>query len=126
MTTDTPKMTPEKQQIKIAEACGWNRFCSHKVDGQTVQYGHPPNYTLKYETPLYDYLNNLNAMHEAEISVFSDSGMQRDYSMSLIRVIKEQSHLGKSFFSDFDLAHATARQRAEAFLRTLGKWEAAK
>ena len=119
-------MKPEQQRIAIAEVCGWED-CRY-IEGLRNVSGIPPNswrgncisgLDVAW-TP--DYLNDLNAMHEAEISVFSDSGMQCDYSRSLIRVIKERSHLGKSFFSDFDLAHATAAQRAEAFLRTLNLW----
>ena len=55
-----------QQNLDIAKACGWNRFCTHTVVGKVVDYGHPPKSRCKYETPLLDYLNDLNAMHEAE------------------------------------------------------------
>ena len=73
--------------------------------------------------PALDFCNDLNAMHEAVIKTFQDSSIQLDYSRMLIFVIKKSSPICKRFFSDFDLANATATQRAEAFLRTLGKWE---
>lgn len=73
--------------------------------------------------PPRDFCNDLNAMHEAVIKTFQDSSIQLDYSRMLIFVIKKSSPICKRFFSDFDLANATATQRAEAFLRTLGKWE---
>jgi hypothetical protein len=58
-----------------------------------------------------DYCNDLNAMHEAEkVLTFKDWEFYCD-------------ELGGSFQG---CAHATARQRAEAFLRTLGKWEETK
>lgn len=63
-----------------------------------------------------DYCTDLNAMHEAEKTLtpknwnnFSENWW---IYCKLLRV------------NDADEAiHATARQRAEAFLRTLGKWE---
>ena len=63
-----------------------------------------------------DYCADLNAMHEAEKALapknwnnFSENWW---IYCKLLRV------------NDADEAiHATARQRAEAFLRTLGKWE---
>jgi hypothetical protein len=56
-----------------------------------------------------DYCNDLNAMHEAEkVLIFED---WESYC----------EKLGGSFRG---CAHATARQRAEAFLLTLGKWSA--
>ena len=57
---------------------------------------------------LANYCNDLNAMHDAEKVLTS---MQQD---------EYWDHL-----SDEEVDHlfATARQRAEAFLRTLGKWE---
>lgn len=56
-----------------------------------------------------NYCTNLNAMHEAE--EFITGAIFRDYFEWLTRNAKG---LG---------IRATARQRAEAFLRALGKWE---
>ena len=62
-----------------------------------------------------DYVNDLNAMHEAEKTL--DTVMKRlDY----------WDHLYMPTDNEFQACHATARQRAEAFLRTLGKWEEVK
>ena len=55
-----------------------------------------------------DYCNDLNAMHEAEKEI-----LKIDYIY--------QWHLSETqCFKDW---HATARQRAEALLKTLCKWE---
>ena len=115
-------MTPEQQQIAIAEACGWDLFCSHKVDTRTVQYGHPPNSARKYETPLPDYLNDLNAMHEAE-KVLTEKQI-RSYAFTLAQVLDTTPTVDLD--DQFLNSHAPAQKRAEAFLRTLGKWEEAK
>jgi hypothetical protein len=56
-----------------------------------------------------DYLNDLNAIHEAE-KVLNNVQRER-YRTELV-----YSHAGRDVF-------ATAAQRAEAFLRTIGKWE---
>ena len=59
--------------------------------------------------PPRDFWNDLNAMHKAEKVMNSEQWVAYG---------KELSRLGV-----FPMVHATARQRAEAFLRTLGKWE---
>jgi hypothetical protein len=90
-------MKPEQQRVAIAEACGWK-----------VQINTLPN-----------YLHDLNAMHEAEELFYAKSDTlegaerMRDYSKWLCLIAKYP-------------LHATATQRAEAFLRTIGKWEEAK
>ena len=92
-------MSPEKQRVAIARACGWE-YCDgwHHPDGGDC---------------LPDYLNDLNAMHEAE-KVLTDR-QTRTYTANLWRM----THYAKIFSS----IHATAPQRCEAFLRTLGLWE---
>jgi len=60
-----------------------------------------------------DYCTNLNAMHEAE------SILTEDQLWVMAREIEKN-------WEDQWYFRATARQRAEAFLRTLGKWEEAK
>jgi hypothetical protein len=62
-----------------------------------------------------DYCADLNAMHEAE-KVLNGLDKWR-YALRLTEVTQSQSSDDMSFFC------ATARQRAEAFLRTLGKWK---
>ena len=64
---DSSTMTKEQQRIKIAEACGWDGI--FKDDDQVV-CGHMPFQSRHTEwvenRPVPDYLNDLNAMHEAE------------------------------------------------------------
>jgi hypothetical protein len=63
-----------------------------------------------------NYTHDLNAMHEAEM-VLAPKNWDR-FSEKWWNYCK---YLRRD---DADKAiHATARQRAEAFLRTLGKWE---
>ena len=58
-----------------------------------------------------DYCNCLNAMHEAEEVLMDDWQKQKSYLEWL------------GWDDERRIWHSTARQRAEAFLRTLGKWE---
>jgi hypothetical protein len=63
-----------------------------------------------------DYCGDLNAMREAEKGL---GNRLREYGERLceMTVVSEQD------FPACYIWHATARQRAEAFLRALGKWE---
>ncbi len=65
-----------------------------------------------------DYCNDLNAMHEVEKTL---KGYQQ------IHTYVWHLHNRKDWVTDFKLmeVHASARDRAEAFLRTLGKWKEA-
>jgi len=102
-------MTSYQQKIAIAKACEWTDceyikslgLCKGKHRDSRVQYdsGH---------SDLPDYLNDLNAMHEAEKVLSEKQWVQYDSMMPL---------------RDPQKIHATARQRAEAFLRTLGLWQ---
>jgi hypothetical protein len=113
-------MTPDAQRIAIAEACGWVDICTHEIAGRTVYYGwHPtlhPKKTRRYEAPMPNYLNDLNAMHKAEEALLGkdwDELLWAKYQDWLYTIIEAHRHV----------INATAAQRAEALLRTIGKWE---
>ena len=95
-------MSPQSQQIAIAEACG---IVSKDQWGPLYK---TPRGILR-DCP--DYLADLNAMHEAEMFIRKDHGVYGLYLQHLNRTAPECR------------VHATAGQKAEAFLRTLGKWE---
>ena len=93
-------MTDKQIKKVIAETCG----CSGKW-----RFDHIKQMLLD-EPP--DYCNDLNAMHEAEKIV--KKGFKCTYDEEL-NLISER---------DYCLVwETTARQRAEAFLKTLEKWE---
>ena len=104
-------MKPELQRIAIAEACGWQHCeINHHSTGmfrKGAAIGVSPNSERILHIP--SYTTDLNAMHEAEKTL--------EYDKLIIM----------AEYISFDFAtlpfHATAAQRAEAFLRTLGKWE---
>ena len=97
-------MTPEKQRIAIAEACG------------TMQWSYAlPKKCVAASVP--KYTEDLNTMHDAEKVLTEDQREQ--YLNSLYKVCNPDSMLNDAW----NLNCATAAQRAEAFLRTIEKWE---
>ena len=100
-------MTDEQINLAMADAMGWR-----KEDGVYVWTANGIDCTCD---ELWDWANDLNAMHLAE--KIMTKAQWGDFV----------EHLTTDFYSVSDAwkdaCHATARQRAEAFLRTLGKWE---
>lgn len=108
-------MTPEAQRIAIATACGLRLHTKQSLSGMLMRSEKPfigcwSTPKPVYIGPLPDYCSDLNAMHEAE-KVLSDS-QSSAYVYQLTHDDRESE--GGTF--------ATAAQRAEAFLRTIGKW----
>ncbi len=106
-------MNPIEQREAIAKACGWTeqslgwwRHEDHKLDAVILP----------------DYLNDLNAMHEAEKILTPKQW--NTYTVNLARTIAEchDANIKVSVPTNV-LLSATAAQRAEAFLRTLGLWK---
>ena len=116
-------MKPEKQRIAIAEACGWTQIepCTC-CDGVSRGYQPTPGAHKKH---LPDYLNDLTAMHEAEKVIGYDDRL--NYPAQLFDVVCRTSGEWQKVFNkihpDAWALQATAAQRAEAFLKTIGKWE---
>jgi hypothetical protein len=95
-------MNKEQQRIKIAEACG--QGCHHLRN-------------------LPDYLNDLNAMHEAKKALWAkDWAYRHMFNDYLANIIKGRI-VNRNEWDAETLLDATAAQRAEAFLRTLNLWE---
>jgi hypothetical protein len=67
-----------------------------------------------------DYCTDLNAMHDAEERL---GVSKRSFAMWLAQILYTTPRVDLD--DQFLNIHATARQRAEAFLRTLGKWQEA-
>ncbi len=108
-------MTDEQINAAIAEACGWADITRITSNGwlhkKLVGTHKGMTVTFDVHTPIPDYCTDLNSMHEAEATLTEHQ---------LIRMARNIERDGKHWYF-----RATARQRAEAFLRTLGKWEEA-
>lgn len=119
-------MSPENQRLAIAAACGIEYFghcwscITDKEEPMGVKDGR--------DFFLPDYLNDLDAMHAAE-NVLNPCRLGKDcdyppesekwgeYVRKLLWVCEQQNS---------SPTHATAAQRAEAFLRTLNFWDDSK
>ena len=116
-------MKPEAQRIAIAEACGWKLVVipeSEREIGIYVdQYWTNPSGESE-ELP--DYLNDLNAMHEAEKVLKQNQFHGVNYPHSLFKVVTGLEWKGDMGYFFPMVIRAPAAQRAEAFLRTIGKW----
>jgi len=108
-------MNKDQQRIEIAEACGW--ILNPKPHtAKILDWVHVPSGNTSYDPP--DYFNDLNAMHEVE-QILTDNQKMR-FRGELVEMMRPKY----GFESACLLAiHATAAQRAEAFLRTLNLWE---
>lgn len=99
-------MTDEQINRSIAVGCKW----------QPIFATHPDPWIVCWQTPLGEtvsqlpnFCEDLNAMHIAEKT------LDEDQRWTMARHIERNDT--RWYFM------ATARERAEAFLRTLGKWE---
>lgn len=115
-------MRPETQRIAIAEACGnkWTKADDGWWDGPKGNDG------IAYEKMLArlpDYLSDLNAMHEAEKTLKDWSKYVCFVAKVICGDIRPKVSGNDYHVASSALLHATASQRAEAFLRTIGKWE---
>lgn len=113
-------MSPESQRIAIAEACGFEvTRIEYDGDGKIYRvWATPPDsWAGKDVRPwLPDFLNDLNAMHEAVKSL--PQNITPRYFACLCNVVSG----ALSLYGYSKATEATAAQRAEAFLKTLDKW----
>jgi len=114
-------MTPEQQRIAIAKACGWTAKLDsngwwravHKLTGNAMAARLSERSVWSVGIP--DYLNDLNAMHEAEQMLTSEQHI--DY-MEWLGMCSDD--YGRKVWA---YVHCSASERARAFLRTLGLWQ---
>lgn len=105
-------MNPEQQRIAIAEFCPFLRVAKHS--GQIIWNRDG------FEQDV-DPLADLNLWHVIEETLSNDAGYNYDM---LLCVITDAYKDGPC--NHMRLYHATAQQRAEALLRTIGKWQTEK
>lgn len=140
-------MIDQEINIAIAEACGWKWYrLPHLPSNGDRRYRClffpsilesdgkiPDRYSvadmtervcnweyMKREGMVFDYCQDLNAMHAAEESL---SRLKRCAYGQELGILAARLKDNRDEFDCFKLTHATARQRAEAFLRTIGKWK---
>jgi hypothetical protein len=109
-------MTEQEIDIAIAEACGWkwkdNKSIISPKGSKWARYSSLAGVDqLPFVLP--DYCHDLNAMADAEET------LSREQRLQFAQNISEMFHGPEWRFAEI---HATARQRAEAFLRVKGLW----
>lgn len=117
-------MSPEKQRIAIAKACGWldiqrgSRRGTRTPNGNTLWATKDTpsiNYPREYSI-VPDYLNDLNELHEAEGILYS-RGIQDNW-----REVDRYRQLLSEAIGEQDIFNADAPTRAKCFLKTLNLW----
>ena len=126
-------MTNYDINIAIAEHCGWRNI--KEIDYQPIgtdPYIDGPDQMLvgihpesdsdsdEYEV-IPDYCNDLNLMQEALQTLISTE-QQNQYINNIAEVCWSDVSRGNNQVI-FNQLTSTARQQAEAFLKTIGKWE---
>lgn len=91
--------------------------CGHSSDHKTEYKCGKCNGTGRLDVP--DYCHDLNAMHEVEALKASDMLWCQNYQEHLRFTCDTQGFDWETCF----IWHATARQRATAFLKTIGGWK---
>jgi hypothetical protein len=106
-------MTNKQINAEIAEVCGWTDIFEHPEFGLMGVESE----THGCRTAIENYTHDLNAMHEAEKTL---TGLNcHAFCEWLLDIVADSpDHL-------WEVLTASSRQRAEAFLKTLGKWEEA-
>ena len=118
------RMSPKEINLAIAELCGVETVS----DGWLPSYSNPDNHNLEQPAeplPIPNYCEDLNAMREAEATLTLPA--RKHYTSKLLHVVYRvvgRDYLLCEWRCDYFLAaHATAAQRAEAFLRLHERWK---
>lgn len=112
-------MTHEQINEKIAEIFDWKKVPEALGVGWWFRPRDPGVQLRRISPSCPDYCNDLNAMHDAEKTLDgTQAGAFHDWLETLQDRDRQEDCPASLFWY-----HATARQRAEAFLRTLNLWE---
>jgi hypothetical protein len=130
-------MKLEQQRIEIAKACGWKEIQDPIMFSylMTTPAGIAPEETERLFSTIPDYLNDLNAMHEAWSILINGPKIGKEVSndkiaLRQLAMVVDPRHAPD--WPDCDsypirtvlaIANATAIQISEAFLKTLKLWK---
>jgi hypothetical protein len=109
-------MTNKEINATIYKSLGYVLCADDDMPGQ--KYWHHPHGGSAPPPP--DYCNDLNAMHEAEKTLDGTNGGPE--SPDCLCYAYAHMLYGNLVPRSQQVFRATARQRAEAFLRVIGKW----
>ena len=103
-------MNPKAQRIAIAEECGWKK---------DVRVWWKPGSGWEDHRDTPHYPNDLNAMHEAWKTL--TPSQKTRFESEIYSVVIGDNDYNRNDDAPY-ITNATAAQRAEALLRTIGKW----
>ena len=124
-------MNSINQRIVIAEYCGWTEIREQDytpfgtdpyIDGpDQIWVGKNPK--KKEVEFIPDYFNDLNAMHEVEKRLTIPEQLR--FYQELCHILETNPDGTHKFgvCMYWETIHANAAQKAEAFLKTIGKWK---
>lgn len=104
-------MTTAEMRVALAEACGFTNIST------ACWRGHQDG----YERRVPDYPSDLNACHEAEGMLLKDAQTIATWEQHIRNITLRDGREGSGLYER--IIRATAPQRCEALLRTLGKWQ---
>jgi len=111
-------MNDQQINTAIAEACGWERGNS-SLQQEWLRPSRKEHRTCVSSwvtvEGLPDYCNDLNAMHEAWLSLSDKDKFACDKELMRVLVASKDG--------PYWMTNSTAKQRAEAFLKAIGKWK---
>lgn len=110
-------MTEAQMIVRIAEACKWVDVRINRINMIVGRLPSSLRPEMEYDCP--DYCRDLNAIQGACFFLSNDQRVEFINQLCNIVALEgdgPHSSLCKAFY-------ATAKQRAEAFLKTIGKWE---
>ena len=119
-------MTDIEINTAISAACGWKPCEQCLRNGYKDQWRPPSGDGCEHVSELPNYCHNLNMIWSAEETLTEpqqDAFLDHLWDAIWLPVVAEYNpsnptRAGKLWM----MVHSTARQRAEAFLRTIGKW----
>ena len=103
-------MKDEQQRVAIAESVGWRNCHAYTAENTDRLVVGQKYEGTKVELSVPDYLNDLNPWVDIERGL---GQADREAYHEIVIMICQ---------CPFEAIHATASQRAEAYLRTIGKW----
>lgn len=114
-------MTEQEQRIALCEWAGWKPEV-RRAEIPEADFVHEETFWTKGEAtcrgPWLPDTNSLDVLHEFEKRL--NEKQEVFYLMRLMDVMKEDHTIGWKIERTY---HATAAQRREALLRTLGLWK---
>jgi hypothetical protein len=113
-------VTDNEINVLIAEACGWKfhrRVTDTKSNVSWDVYAKDGKFASLMTESLPNYCSDLNAMHEAEKMLTLE-----EQNLYVVLLLKGGTGRGETQ-GCWHCLYSIARQRAEAFLRTISKWK---